>query len=143
MKIPQGLKGHALREFEFVLLKLKEKIPLDERLYYYSALFGEVYRIMNIECSRDLIFLHHALNTVHTAFQTRLQAITRGAERPIMIDDKMIEVLISLTNALSERIRDDKDSTDICIDLLTLAYATTGNGFYLYQKGELELLQSS
>ena len=138
MQIPQKLKTHTIKEFEFALTKLKEQSSLEERLYYYSALFGEVYRIMNIECSPELVFLHQVLNTVHTAFQVRLQAMTRGAERPVTIDERMLDALISLTESLVERIKADSDSTDVCIRLMNLAYATSGNGFYLYQKGELE-----
>ncbi len=139
MKIPQNFKAHAIKEFEFVISKLKEPSPIEDRLYYYSAMYGEINRIMNIECSRELVFLHQVLNTVHSLFQVRLQSATRGGERPLAIDDRMLNALISLSEELVERIRADRDSTDICISLINLAYATTGNGYYLYQKGELIL----
>jgi len=139
MKIPENLKGHAVKEFRLAIAKLKEQIPFDERLYYYSALFGEIYRVMNIECTPELVFLHHVLNTVHSAFQARLQAMTRNAERPVTLEDSMIEALVSLSESLLDRMVADQDSTDICLRLVNLAYATSGNGYYLYKKGELTL----
>ena len=87
MNVPADLKTHVLNEFDQVLPILRSAAPLEEKLYYYSAIFGAIYRVMNIRPSNDLIFLHHVLNTVHTAFQARLQAIKRDAERPVMIEE--------------------------------------------------------
>jgi hypothetical protein len=137
MRIPGSLKAHVLKEFDFVINKMREPTPLDERFYYYSALYGCIYHVMNLECAPDLVFLHHVLNTVHTAFMTRVQAISRGAEKPVSIDDQMLTRLIELTQELAARIRSDADSTDVCKSLINLVYATTGNGYYLLQKGEL------
>ena len=139
MRVSQKLKAHTLSEFDIAIAKLKEQISLDERLYYFSATFGAIYRVMNTECSTGLIFLHHALNIAHTAFQARIQAQSRGVERPIEIDQAMVDTLIVLTENLRERISEDQDSTDICVRLINLSYATTGNGYYLYKKGELTL----
>jgi hypothetical protein len=139
MRVPQNLKTHILEEFGLVIAKLKEPIPLDERFYYYSAAFGAVYRAMNTECNQGLVFLHHTLTIVHSAFQTRLQAMNRGAERPVAIEGAMLEVLTKLTEDLRECIRLDQDSTAICIRLINLSYALSGNGYYLYKKGDLTL----
>jgi len=137
MNIPLDLKAHVLDEFDGVLKVLHSDVSLEEKLYYYSAIFGAIYRVLNIQPSGELIFLHHALNTVHTAFQARLQATKRDAERPIMIEEPMVERLVQLMEELRKRIQQGVDSTDICKNLIALAYATTGNGYYLFKKGVL------
>ena len=136
MKVPRSHKAYVLKEFEFVLTKMRETASIEERFYYYSALFGCIYHVMNIECTPDLVFLHHVLNTVHSAFMTRIQAIIRGAEKPVSIDDKILARLTELTETLAARIQTDMDSTDVCKSLISLVYATSGNGYYLMQKGE-------
>jgi hypothetical protein len=139
MEVPANLKAHVLDEFDQVLQVLRSGASLEEKLYYYSAIFGAIYRVMNIQPSNELIFVHHVLNTVHTAFQARLQAIKRDAERPVMIEEPMVEKLVQLMEKLRESIALGTDSTDICKNLTVLAYATTGNGYYLYKKGDLVL----
>ena len=139
MNLSPSLQSHVLREFDNVIEVLRSGASLDEKLYYFSALYGAVYRVMNIEPSAELIFLHFVLNSVHTAFQARLQAIKRDAERPVMIENTMMERLIQLTQELQVKIRDGLDSTDVCKQLIVLAYATGGNGYYLFKKGDLSL----
>lgn len=103
MRMPPNLKPYVLKEFDFVVAKLKEPLPLEERVYYYSALYGAVYRVMNIDCTPNLIFLHHILNAVHSVLAARLQAMSRAGERPIVIDEKMIARLTELTETLAGR----------------------------------------
>ena len=139
MNISPELKAHVLAEFDQALNILRSGVSLEEKLYYYSAIFGAIYRVMNIQPSNELIFLHHVLNTVHAAFQARLQAIKRDAERPVVIEEPMVEKLVQLMEKLRESIALGTDSTDICKNLTVLAYVTTGNGYYLFKKGELVL----
>ena len=82
MKIPRSLKAYVLKEFDFVISKMHEPISPDERFYYYSALFGCSSHVMNIEYTPDLVFLHHTLNTVHTAFMARFQAMSEELRNP-------------------------------------------------------------
>ena len=112
---------------------------LTEKLYYFSALHGMVQRIMNIDFDRDLVFLHHALNQTHTAFSTRLAAMTRNTDKPITITEEMEVKLLNLLNDLLDSLKNNKDFHQSCIDMIILSYATTGNGYYLMQKGMLTI----
>ncbi len=132
-------KEILLNEFELVLQKLKENVDLGKKLYYFSALHGIVRHIMNINYDDSLVYLHHILQSTHSAFTNRLNAMMNNAEKPIEITDQMINKLFSLVNELYKHIEKEKDYNSILEKMIVLSYATTGNGFYLYDKGLLKI----
>jgi len=58
---------------------------------------------------------------------------------PIPLLEIQIEELISLVEELGEEIRNNKDLSDTLKKFALLAYSTTGNGYYLLQKGLLTI----
>ena len=52
MNVPADLKAHVLNEFDQVLQVFRSGASLEEKLYYYSAIFGAIYRVMNIRPER-------------------------------------------------------------------------------------------
>jgi len=139
MKVPEPYKTKLLGEFDHVVEKLSEERRPDEKMYYFSALHGTVNRILNFECTEELILLHHVLNTLFTAFNGRIQALMQGAEPAIKLDPLLLDKLVEHTRNLAEALREDKDASDIYRKMIALAYATTGNGYYLYEKGVLRV----
>ena len=139
MTISAGYKALILKEFDHVLEKLAAEIRPDEKIYYFSALHGTVNRILNFECSADLVYLHHILNSTYTAFHGRIQALTQGMETAVKLDNVMLGRLLEATKELSDVIRVDGDPSGVYRKLINLSYATTGNGYYLYEKGALKI----
>ncbi|MCK4541917.1 MAG: hypothetical protein KAU17_06775 [Spirochaetales bacterium] len=132
-------KDIILKEFTYVLPKIKETKDLSKKLYFLSALHGVVRRIMNIEFNESLIFLHHVLQATHAAFAIRLNAMVNKAEKPVEITDDMVDRLFSLVDELYSCIDDDQDFCHILRKMTVLSYVTTGNGYYLYCKGVLRI----
>jgi hypothetical protein len=139
MKVPEPYKSKLLSEFDHVLVRLTEERRPDEKMYYFSALHGTVNRVLNFECTDDLIFLHHVLSTLFAAFNGRIQALMQDAEPAIKLDPLLLDRLVEHTRNLAKALRDDTDPSDIYRKMIALAYATTGNGYYLYQKGALKI----
>jgi hypothetical protein len=139
MKVPEPYKSKLLSEFDHVLVRLTEERRADEKMYYFSALHGTVNRILNFECTEELIMLHHILSTLFTAFNGRILALMQDAEPAIKLDPLLLDKLVEHTRNLAEALREDKDPTGIYRKMIALAYATTGNGYYLYQKGALKI----
>jgi len=139
MKVPEPYKSKLLSEFDHVLVRLTEERRPDEKMFHFSALHGTVNRILNFECTEDLIFLHHVLSTLFAAFNGRIQALMQGAEPAIKLDPLLLDKLVEHTRDLAACLREDKDASDIYRKMIALAYATTGNGYYLYQKGALKI----
>jgi hypothetical protein len=139
MTLPEPYKTRLLHEFDFVLERLTRDRRPDEWIFYFSALHGSVNRILNFECTADLIFLHHVLNTLYAAFNGRIQALLHGTDPAIKLDAVFLEKLVEYTRGLAEAIREDEDPIDLYKKMITLAYATTGNGYYLFEKGTLKM----
>jgi hypothetical protein len=139
MRISDGYRNLLLKEFDHVLEKLAVEGRPDERMYYFSALHGAVNRILNFECTPDLVYLHHILNSVFTAFNQRIQAMMQGMDAAVKLDSSMLGKLVDATRDLAEVIRVDGDPSMVYRQLINLAYATTGNGYYLYEKGALRI----
>ena len=139
MKISDEYRAMLLKEFDHVIQKLAGEGRPDVKMHYFSALHGTVNRILNFECSADLVFLHHILNSTFTAFNGRIQAMMQGTETAVKLDNAIIEKLIDATKKLAEVIRIDGDPSIVYRQLINLAYATTGNGYYLLEKGSLRI----
>ena len=139
MKISDEYRAMLLKEFDHVIEKLAGEGRPDEKMFYFSALHGTVNRILNFECSADLVFLHHILNSTFTAFNGRIQAVMQGMETAVKLDNAIIEKLTDATKELAEVIRIDGDPSIVYRQLINLSYATTGNGYYLFEKGSLRI----
>lgn len=139
MNIEENNKETILDEFEFILNKMSEFDKLETQLYYFSASFGIVRRIFNIDFDSTLVVIHHVLQNVHSAFVSRLDAMRSNREVPIVIDLEMVKELIELLRTLYNAIKSGDDVHPILDKFIILSYATTGNGYYLKEKGELNI----
>lgn len=138
MTLQPDSKQALLSEFQFVIGKLSESIPFDEKLFYFSALHGTVNRLLNANPSPELIFLHHVLNTMYSAFNGRIQAMKAG-DAFVKIDETIISKFIDYTTELQSHIDGDLPLDEIYSKIISLAYVTTGNGYYLYARGKLHI----
>ena len=139
MRISENYKKLISDEIDYVAVKMQESVSAEEKLYYFSGLHGIIYRVFNIEYDTDLVFLHFILHQVYTAFQQRLTAITKGGDSIIPITENHFDKLVKITKDLVKRIKKDEDISSILKELVVLAYTTTGNGYYLVQKGLIRI----
>ena len=137
MNVAESYKEIILKEFEYVIKKMDEAKDFEEQLYYFSATFGIVKRVLNLDYDRLLIVIHQTLTQTYTALSARLSSIKANREKPIAITDAMIEQLFSLTYALYDALKQNKDVHPVLDDFNVLTYVTNGNGYYLYTKGEI------
>jgi hypothetical protein len=120
----------------------KKSVSLEERLYYFSAIFGTINRVMNFYCDPLLVFVHQILQEVHQSLTNRLKASRNpAAESFLVVPPEMIDALFAYVHELKAALESRQDSLVWMIlqKMSNLAYATTGNGYYLYLKGEIKL----
>lgn len=114
----------------------------EEKLYLFSAVFGTINRVMNFHCDPVLVFSHLVLQAVHQGLNTRLAA-SRGptAQAHMAVPTEMIDALFAYLLEFSAALDSKVDSAVWAVlqKFSNLAYATTGNGFYLYLTGQLSL----
>ena len=126
-------------EINFAVKKMAETQNASEKLFFFSAVFGILHRIFNIEYDSDLVFAQSIIRATHDAFMNRLKAIQHGGDNTVSLSDNQFEKLTSLTKELAKKIKKNEDVTDTLKKFTILTHSTTGNGYYLTQKGLLKI----
>jgi hypothetical protein len=118
-----------------------EAQAIEDKLYFFSASFGIINRIMNLECDPLLVFIHQILQSTHQALYQRLNL----PKAPGVIMNNVPEIFIKsffkyykeLVIALEKQ--NDQEIKNILEKFSNLSYATTGNGYYLFLREKLKL----
>ena len=140
MKLSFDNKKTLVDELRYVasgLLKKESEIPT--KLYVYSAAHAVVNRVFNIEFDPDLILIHAILQNTYIEIRNAFDNIASGREKVIMIPEGLFNFLAQSLQDLADVIAKDGDVTPHLKKIAIAGYATTGNGYYLYQKGILKL----
>jgi len=133
-----GYKQVIIKELEIVLQKMNESNSVDDKIYYFSAIQGMLHRVMNMEYTDDLFFSFFVTNEVHKSFQQRLISIKQGDTVVKLTEHHWIR-LIEITKDFLEAVRKDDNLDAILKQYVILSYTTTGNGYYLMEKGVLKI----
>lgn len=138
MQINKIYKTALVNEVKYVLKKMKENSSLEKKLFYFSAVPGELLRVLNLDYDLDILYLHHAVNHTHMQFQQRMATIKAG-DTTIVFEEKQIDKLESLLEDVLSVIEQKKRIDEVLKAFIELAYSTSGNGFYLMEKGLLKI----
>lgn len=140
MKIKAHMKETLVSELRLVAEKMKEEEDIRKKNYFFSATYGTVNRIFNINFDPELVLVHNVLNMSYSTADALLRSIERGEERIIQIPDNFFDKLASLTEELATAIEEDKNIYGVLQKIAALSYSLTGNGYYLYQKGLMDFI---
>jgi hypothetical protein len=135
MKISPGSKAKIVDEIGFVLEKMKNEADPAGKLYYFSAVYGVMNRIFNLEYSSDLVFAHYILQGVHNQISARLQSQERAFQLPPEVFEKLTEATAELLEAIEKGL----NLYEVLKRFSLIGYVSVGNGYYLYQRGVLKL----
>lgn len=135
MKLSRDNKQKIIDEIKFALEQMKQNEDLDEKLYYFSAVYGVLPRIFNIEFNEDLLFIHFVINSTYNNIKGRI----KNPDKVIKIPDDLGEKLVHTTEELLTDLKEDKNLYNVLKRFTVLGYVTTGNGYYLYKKGYLKI----
>lgn len=135
MKISTENKTKLITEIKFILEKMKEAPDPQSKLYYFSAVYGIMNRIYNLEYAPDLIFAHCIITATHAQISARLH----DPDKTIQIPDELFDKLWGSTAKLLDVITKNLSLYEVLKEFALLGYVTVGNGYYLYQKKLLKL----
>ena len=138
MKITKKMKDEIIKEIDLVVDAMKKSEDPLKKLYFFSGIHGAINRVFNMEYDPELVFMHHVLSAVYTGFLGRINAMRKG-DTVIVLDDSYFKKLISLSINLKDKISENGNVDDTLKEFIVLLYATTGNGYYLKQKGLLKM----
>lgn len=138
--ISEPYKTILADEIKLVCEKIKEETDIRKKLYYYSATFSMVQRIINLDPKLDpqLIFIHTVLAVSYKQINDRITHIVAG-DKLITLPEKFFDRLTTNLEQLESKIRNNEDVYIVLENINLLAYTVDGNGHYLLQTGKLKL----
>ena len=138
MEISAKNKKILVNEIRTAVEYMSENNDARQKMFFFSAVFGIVNRIMNIECDPELVFIHQVTNAAYSTINTNLVMATQGQSAPTIppsVFDKLQENLEDLATYIEE----GKKTYPVLQRISNLAYSTSGNGYYLFLKGLLKI----
>ena len=131
-------------EYRYAATKMQEVTQPNQKLFYFSAFFGEAQRVLNWEWNTNLALIHTL--AVHVHAQTTAALQMPGIGQTIPLDwtnffDKLTQAASDLATYF-EKLGDDDDKEELYNILgrfAEIAYAVSGNGSYLHEKGVFKL----
>lgn len=138
--ISEPYKTILADEIKLVYEKIEEETDIRKKLYYYSATYSMVQRIINLDPKIDtqLIFIHIVLVISYKQIMERVSQILLG-DRLITLPEDFFERLTTNLKELESKIRSNEDVYTVLENISLLTYITEGNGHYLLQTGKLKL----
>jgi len=139
MNISDESRKVIVNEIGFVIKMMDKSQDPSQKLYYFSGVYALIQRIINQDFDKDLVLAHLVLKHTYESFQHRFHAIYRGGDKTIVLNDEQLNGIGDCLKEFSKAI-EKKESINIILNKFAiLAYSTTGNGFYLLQKGMLKM----
>jgi hypothetical protein len=141
MKISDSNHGIILNEFNEIEKLCAEAPKITDKLYFFSASFGVLNRIMNFESDPTLIFMHQILKDAHQAFATRLATSQIPGNISNSLPQEMADALLLYFSELIKAFESKKEVKirEVLEKFSNLSYAMSGNGFYLYLRKKIIL----
>jgi hypothetical protein len=139
MNISENYKAIIVNEINFIINKMDESKTAEDKIFYFSAINAVFQRIFNIEYDPDLVFAFIILRDTHNHFSQRLQSIRKQVETTVLLTEEQFSRLSDLTRELSSKIERNENIDDTLKKYVILYYTTTGNGYYLFQKGLIRI----
>ncbi len=127
-----------VKEIRTVVEHMSKSNSAQEKMYFFSAVFGIANRIMNLEFDPELGFIHHVTNAAYNTINTTLFLAATGQAVPTFpppVFNKLQEALEDLANYIEE----GRQTYPVLERISNLAYSTSGNGYYLFLKGMLTI----
>lgn len=135
MKISESNKKKLIEEIKFVLEKMKSEEDANTKLYYFSAVYGTMQRIFNIEYDSDLVFAHMVTNATYNALNLRLS----NPDKVVQLSPDIFDKLSGVTEELKNTLEKNGNLYNVLKKYALLGFVTSGNGYYLYQKGLIKI----
>jgi len=139
MKISKIMSDRFVIELRDVAKQIKGTENFEEKLFYFSAIFGAAQRIINFEFNDEMLFIHQVTQLAYNQIQQRIVLIKSGQQPTIGLPNNLFSVLQEMIEELASLVEKGEPTYTLLEKMMVLSYSTSGNGFYLFQKGELKI----
>lgn len=145
-KLPEHVHERLRTEFSQAAEKVASRSDIPGKVYYFSVFHGEAGRQLNLHWDPDLALLFLVVQNTCGSLSSSAQRPrfpTGGEFPPDGIPERVPSALDEVSRELALAFEtQDPDLPRLYASLAKcaeIAYATTGNGLYLYLKGHLRL----
>lgn len=139
MNISDSYRDMVVSEINYIVEKMEDTDDFVQKLYYFSGIHGMLQRIFNLEYHPELIFAFFVFKSTHEALITRYHAIEKGGDSSVLLYEEHVDGLIALSEEFVEKFKNKENFDSTLKKIIVLSFSTTGNGFYLMQKGVLKI----
>ncbi len=142
MQLNESVRQRLAQDYQFAADQMRARSDLRSKMYFFSVFYGEANRALNADWNSDIALLHLVVQSAHQAMIARIGSPPLGLSLP-GLPKNFAEALTELSGQLASLFQtpevNDEELHRILARLAKLAYATTGNGYYLYLKGALKV----
>jgi len=136
MQLPHDIQQRLATEYRFAARRMREETEPIRKVFFFSALFTEISRIVNWYWDRDLVLLHWTLQATHGT----LTQMSQPAARPLtgVSRDTLLETATQIAEELAthmEQNREDANLFRLLGRIAEVGYAATPHGSYVMEKG--------
>lgn len=139
MNLSQDMRKILTDEINYVVKQMRNTDDPLAKLYFFSAVYGATFRLLNIQFAPELVFAHHVLNNAYNQIHAVVSSISRGEETLAHVPPTLFDRLEETLEELAAKVERDEQLYPELQKIANLAYSTTGNGYYLYLKGLLHV----
>lgn len=138
MHLPEAVHQRLAKEYRFAADKMAQESDINRKLFFLSAFYGEANRTLNWAWDRDVVLIHSVIQHTHQQITGRLQTGSGG----VLLSDAIFSGLTEAADELTRYVESngkDLDLQTILGRFAELAYAATGNGSWLIERGTLKV----
>jgi hypothetical protein len=139
IQLPEPLRKRLASEFRFAADGMAANPDLVSKLYFFSVFFGETNRALNQSWSPELALMHLVLQKVHGQLNERANIPITVPEIPSELPGALDKLANELAELFGRKQVDEGALTHILAKAAELGYVVSGNGFYLYIKGDIKI----
>ena len=141
--LPKAIHKRLAQEFRLAASKVVEADGIDAKTYYFSVFYGETGRQLNMHWNPDLALLFVVGQAACIGIGNRAKLPPGVGYPPEGVSNEFLDALDEVSDELATAFEgSDIDLPRFYAALARtaeLAYITTGNGVYLYEKGLVKL----
>lgn len=131
-------RREMVQELRRVENLMRRESSLEKKIYYFSAAYGVTSRTFRSSFSKDILLADFVLQGAYNILMDRLNRLKTG-DKTVPLNEDSFEVICNGLKLLADKFDARENIQDALEIILTTAYATTGPGNYLREKGDIKL----
>ena len=138
MNISKTNHDILVKEFKDIKQMIESTDILEDKPYYFTAIYGIINRVMNLQSDSTLIFIHQILQNCYLAITQRLSARIKQNVSTDIPNEIIKEFFLILDEfILAFELKDKIRIWEILQRFSNLSYAMSGNGYYMYLRNKI------